>query len=337
MTGSSVAQKSIPKKNGAAKLQDHDDVQSTLEQLQSELVIQRAMVENSPTNIILADQDLVITYVNPASQKTLKLIENHLPVRAAEVLGQSVDIFHKDPSVQRRILSDPRNLPHRAIIPIGPEKAELLVSAVYDNNGRYLGPMITWELVTEKLKNQSDAAEKTAIVENAPINIMLASRDGKIIYLNPASVRTLKTIEHALPIRVDQIVGSSYDVFHKNPEHQRRLLADPRNLPYSAEIQLGEETLLLNASAIYDGEGNYAGPMVAWDKITDRKVAELREKENRERELRAEEELRRNVDALLVCVEAAAEGDLTKNVEVNSQDAVGELAAGLKKMIVDLR
>lgn len=335
MTGTAVAEKTIAKKSSVSE--KNTDAQRTVEQLEAELVIQRAMVENSPTNIILADENFIITYVNPASQKTLRQIESYLPCRADEVLGQSIDIFHRDPSVQRRILGDPRNLPHKAIIPIGPEKASLLVSPVYDNNGRYIGPMITWELVTEKLKNEAEAAEKSAIVENAPINIMLANREGKIVYLNPASIRTLKAIQHLLPIRVEDIVGASYDVFHKNPEHQRRLLADPKNLPYSAEIQLGDEVLLLNASAIYDSQGNYAGPMVAWDRITDRKAAERREQENREREIRAEQELRRNVDLLLGCVEAAAEGDLTKTVEIDSEDAVGELASGLRKMMVDLR
>ena len=30
------------------------------------------------------------------------------------------------------------------------------------------------------------------------------------------------------------MIGQSIDIFHKKPEHQRRLLADPRNLPHTA-------------------------------------------------------------------------------------------------------
>ena len=116
----------------------------------------RAMLENAPINVILADEDLNITYVNPASVKTLRKLEAHLPVTADRVLGSSIDIFHKNPAYQRKILSNPKNLPHRAHINIGDQTADLLVSAVYDEGGAYLGPMVTWEVITEKLKVETD-------------------------------------------------------------------------------------------------------------------------------------------------------------------------------------
>lgn len=301
------------------------------------LALTTAMAENSPTNILVANRDLEIIYVNPASQRTLKKLEHLLPVRVDAIRGQSIDIFHRDPAHQRKLLSNDKDLPHRATISLGTEKLDLLVSACYDEAGEYLGPMVTWEVVTEKLRTQAEAAQKLAIVENAPINIMLAGIDGTIVYMNPASRKTLKKIEHNLPIPVEKIVGSSYDVFHKNPAHQRRLLSDPKNLPYHAEIQVGEDTLSLQASAIYDSNGAFAGPMVSWELITERKNSERRERENQERERRQQEELRHKVDELLVVVNAAAGGDLTREVGFRGNDAIGELAGGLAKMITDLR
>src|SRR5579863_477131 len=117
------------------------------------------MLENIPTNVMLADKDFVITYVNPASLKLLKQVEQYLPVRAEQVLGSSIDVFHKNPSYQRKLLADPRNLPHRAHIPIGPETADLLATAVYDADGEFIGPMVTWELITEKLKLEAQNAD----------------------------------------------------------------------------------------------------------------------------------------------------------------------------------
>ena len=295
------------------------------------------MSENSPVNILMANQDLEITYANPSSIKTLKSLEHLLPVRATEIVGQNIDIFHKDPSYQRGILRNDKNLPHNAIIAVGDEKLDLLVTASYDDDGEYLGPMVTWSIVTEKLRLESEAAEKSAIVENAPTNILLADLNGTITYMNPASSRTLKTIESALPVRVDQIVGGSYDVFHKNPAHQRQLLADPQNLPYEAEIDFGGEWLKLVAAAIFDANGNYIGPMIAWDLITEAKQAAVRERENQERERQAQEELRNKVDQLLSVVRAASQGDLTMAITVTGEDAVGELAGGLDQMMSDLR
>ena len=67
------------------------------------------------------------------------------------MIGQPIDIFHKEPEHQRRILADPRNLPRTATISIGPEFFELSVSAMVDQNGRYIGPMLTWEVSPSKL------------------------------------------------------------------------------------------------------------------------------------------------------------------------------------------
>ena len=191
--------------------------------------------------------------------------------------------------------------------------------------------------ITDTVKAREDGVQKKALVENAPTNIMLADLDGQIIYMNPASYKTLKSIESALPVKVDSIVGGSYDVFHKDPSHQRKLLADPNNLPYETEFEIAGEWLSLVAAAIYDADGKYQGPMVAWELVTEQKRAAQREQENQERERAAQEDLRSKVDQLLTVVNAAAEGDLTKEIGFGGEDAIGELANGLSRMINDLR
>ena len=76
------------------------------------------------------------------------------------------------------------------------------------------------------------------MMENAPINLMYADTDLILQYMNPASAKTLKTLEQYLPDRVENLVGQSIDIFHKNPAHQRNILSDPRNLPRQANIQV---------------------------------------------------------------------------------------------------
>ncbi|MBT5027374.1 MAG: methyl-accepting chemotaxis protein [Nitrospinaceae bacterium] len=243
-----------------------------------------SMMENAPVNVIFCDPiDFKINYINPASVKTLKTIEQHLPIRADQMMGQCIDIFHKNPAHQRKLLSDPRNLPYNAQIQVGPEVLDLLVSAINDDNENYLGPMVTWDVVTEKLKTENEVAKVSSMMENAPINVLFADKDEfKITYANPASVNTLKTIEQHLPIRVDQLMGSPIDVFHKNPAHQRNILSDPKNLPHTAQIQVGPEVLDLLVSAIYDKDQNYIGPMVTWSVITEKIATEKRENESNE-------------------------------------------------------
>ena len=241
---------------------------SDKKRLEEEVEEIRQMMENSPSNVIQAGLDLVIKYMNASSLKTLKKLEHLLPCKAEEIVGKSIDLFHKNPAHQRRMLADPKNLPHRANIKLGDETLDLLVSPIYDAKKNYLGPMVTWEVVTEKLRLEEDAARVQSMMENSPINVLYADTDLKLRYMNPASVKQLKAIQHLLPVKVEDMIGKSIDIFHKNPEHQRRMLADPKNLPHRANIQLGPETLDLLVSPIYDNKGNYMGSMATWEVIT---------------------------------------------------------------------
>lgn len=108
------------------------------------------------------------------------------------------------------------------------------------------------------------------MVDLSPINTMLADTSGKMIYMNEKSKQTLKGLEKYLPDRVENLVGRSIDWFHKNPEHQKRIIGDPKNLPMTAKITVGSEKLDLLVSPVRDSKGNYIGPMVTWEVITDK-------------------------------------------------------------------
>ncbi len=230
------------------------------------------MLNNMPINVMICDpHDLTITFVNETSIETLRGLEHLLPVRADDLLGQCIDIFHKDPSHQRRILADPRNLPHNAQIALGDETLDLLVTPVLDDRGSYVSAMLTWTVITDKVEKDRETSRLTQMIENMPVNVMMCDpKDFTITYVNQTSKKTLRSLEHLLPVRVDDLVGTCIDVFHKDPSHQRRILSDPSNLPFSAKIKLGDETLDLLASAMYGEDGSYLGPMLTWSVITER-------------------------------------------------------------------
>src|SRR5262249_13571732 len=145
---------------------------------------------------------------------------------------------------------------------------------------------LSWEIVTDRVKAEArekelsaEQARITQMIENAPVNIMFADRDLTLRYLNATSIRTFKKLEQYLPVKADQMLGKSIDIFHKNPEHQRRLLADPRNLPHSAVIRVGPEDLDLHAAAILDQNGEDPRPMVTWEYSTEKSLTKEREAE----------------------------------------------------------
>jgi methyl-accepting chemotaxis protein len=134
---------------------------------ESEVARILSMVENAPVNIMFADKEANIAYMNPSSKNTLQSIQQHLPISADQMVGHTIDVFHKNPAHQRKIIGDPKNLPHRAEIQVGPEILDLLVSPILDNNNEYLGPMVTWEVITEKRKTENNVKE---IIEELGIN-----------------------------------------------------------------------------------------------------------------------------------------------------------------------
>ncbi len=144
-----------------------------------------SMVENVPINILYCNLDFNLTYANPASLKTLGPLAQYLPIPIDKLVGQSIDIFHKNPSHQRRLLGDPRNLPHNAQIQLGPEVLDLLVSAIYDN-GNFTGVMVTWALITEKLKLEKESEEMRER-EKCQASELQAKVDSLLSVVNTAS------------------------------------------------------------------------------------------------------------------------------------------------------
>lgn len=310
--------------------------------LRSELAVAKAVSENSPINIILADTDLNITYANPASVAQLRPLEHLLPCRVDEVVGQNVDIFHKDPSYQRRILSNPKNFPHRAIIELGDEKLDLLVSAIYDDNGEYLGPMVTWDVVTKKLELEAQSRHYTNQIQaiSAAQAVIEFEPDGTIITANDNFL-------NAVGYSLDEIQGKHHRMFcdpaYTESAEYRQFWMDLGNgKSHAGEFQRfgkGGKEIWIQArySALLDENGKTYGVVKYASDITEAVRQRQQAIENQERERQQQEELRANVDQLLEVVNAAAEGDLTKEITVNSADAVGELANGLRRMLGDLR
>ncbi|MDX2095417.1 MAG: HAMP domain-containing methyl-accepting chemotaxis protein [Alphaproteobacteria bacterium] len=116
------------------------------------------MVDEMPAALMTVDvkDNLKINYFNKASGKLMQTLQTYLPVSADKILGQSVDIFHKNPKHQRELLANPNNLPHHARIKIGPETISLIVGAIRNKSGDYTGAMLTWELVTQHAKLADD-------------------------------------------------------------------------------------------------------------------------------------------------------------------------------------
>ncbi|MBO1326031.1 EAL domain-containing protein [Acetobacter sp. TBRC 12305] len=122
-----------------------------------------------------------------------------------------------------------------------------------------------------------EPAQFLRMLDQIPVAVMmLDAATLRISYINETSKKTLEQIRDLLPVPVESLIGANVDIFHKNPAHQRALLADPRNLPHRARIRLGDEILDLMISSITGTEGDYIGPMLTWSLVTAQVEAEER-------------------------------------------------------------
>ncbi len=163
--------------------------------------------------IMTVDRNFIVTYVN---QTTMTMLNKHTDAFRSlwsgfspeKIVGTCIDVFHKDPSHQRRLLADPANLPHQADIKVGPLVFSLCVSANIDEKGNYVGNILEWADVTERRKEQDVRADflgqLTAISKSqAFIEFRL---DGTILNAN-------ENFLNALGYTLDEIKGKHHSMF----------------------------------------------------------------------------------------------------------------------------
>jgi len=242
-------------------------------------------VDGAMTAMMMVDRDFNVTYAN---QSTMDLLTKHEAAlasvfpgfKAKDLIGTCIDTFHKNPAHQRKLLDDPTNLPYQTDISIGELKFALNVTAIINPEGVYVGNALEWSDVTELRERESNVARLQGTVDGAMTAMMMVDRDFNVTYANQSTMDLLTKHEAALAnvfpgFKAKDLIGTCIDTFHKNPAHQRQLLADPGNLPYQTDIAIGDLKFSLNVTAIKDAEDNYVGNALEWSDVT-----ELRERES---------------------------------------------------------
>ncbi len=100
---------------------------------------------------MIADNEFRLIYMNPASIEQLTQLQSLMPCPVDQMIGKKIDIFHRNPSHQHKMLNDDRNLPHEATIQLGPETLLLKVSALYGPDGHHAGSILNWDRITESV------------------------------------------------------------------------------------------------------------------------------------------------------------------------------------------
>ncbi|MDH3664404.1 MAG: DUF3365 domain-containing protein, partial [Alphaproteobacteria bacterium] len=153
-------------------------------------------------------------------------------------------------------------------------------------------------------------------LDNADASVMVADANLDIVYVNDRLLDMFRAAEadirRDLPsFSADGLIGTNIDSFHKNPAHQRALLAK-LSCTHKAEIKVGGRDFTFIANPVVESGGERLGIMVEW------------------RDLTEELGLRGAIDILL---EAVDQGDFSKRIDAKGmQGSAAKLGQGLNAL-----
>ena len=277
------------------------------------------MIADNNRNIIYMNKS-VIQVLTEAEADIRKVLPNF---EVKNLMGSNIDAFHKNPSHQKNLLASFTST-HSSRINIGSRIFDLNANPVFNAAGERLGSVVEWVDQTANLKAMAEAKQladenlriKLAL-DGATAPVMIADNNRDIIYMNRSVIDVLSEAEadmrKALPnFSVRNLMGTNIDSFHKNPMHQKNILASFTST-HKATINIGSRIFDLNANPIFNQGGERLGSVVEWNDRT------------------AEVNAMNEVTGL---VEAAVDGDFSRRIRL--EDKTGVLLAlseGINKLV----
>jgi methyl-accepting chemotaxis protein len=143
------------------------------------------------------------------------------------------------------------------------------------------------------------------MLDQAPVGVLRADAELKISYMNEEAERAINVARPELGGAARELIGSPIEAFHSNAAFLRTKVSNSSSLPFTGEMEIGDEVIELQVTAIED-DGTFLGPMVCWSTITERKrIDELTGNTTREL-IACSEELRASANELIQNAEETA-------------------------------
>ncbi|MGB4673759.1 MAG: Cache 3/Cache 2 fusion domain-containing protein, partial [Azovibrio sp.] len=171
--------------------------------------------------------------------------------------------------------------------------------------------------LTETRRVADEMTRIKIALDNVSTGVMIADQDRRIIYTNRSVEHLFKTAEADIrkalaDFDASQLLGSSIDIFHRQPEHQARLLAGLQKT-HTAKVEIGGRSLVLVANPVLNEQGEHLGSVAEW--------------QDRTLEVAVEQEVQS-------IVFAAARGDFSQRLSLEGKEGFVEgLARGLNQLL----
>ena len=128
----------------------------------------RNALDKCSTNMMIADNDNVILYMNESVAAMMQGNESELrkslpQFDARRLVGQNIDVFHKNPGHQRGLLSTLKST-YRTQIQVGQLTFNLSANPILDAHGTRVGTVVEW---TDRTREVGMEKEVAAVVQSA--------------------------------------------------------------------------------------------------------------------------------------------------------------------------
>ncbi len=308
------------------------------EELSKEATAKQAALENTSSAMMLVDADFRITFLNRAMtdlfESNSEAFRSHFgSFDACDLVGKSMDIFHRNPAHQRA-MADPSRMPMTASFMIGDVYLELNLAAVRGPDGTFRGAVLEWKDVTRQRRN-------SAILGAINANQIWIDTDesGEIIAVNDNFCTALQTTKAAAEgRRTDEVIAAV-----GNAAEFDEALAAGRNHAGRFNLTLDGKQAVVEGSMtpILDGRGRIARHVLIASDITQAQAAVVSAESERRAAAEAQAKV---VEALGRALEQLSEGDMTVSIDTQfapdyeglRQDfnrAVGKLLTAMRAVV----
>lgn len=217
--------------------------------------------------------------------------------------------------------------------------------------GVFVGMLAMRNQLREQLLLERSSAEENARIkealENAATNMLVADETNNFIFVNKAAKNLFVSMEAAFSTSLDNydancLVGNNASIFNPLFEASGLTVNELRSIQ-SIETSVGPYEIRIIANPIMssqvkdsDNLPNRIGIVFEIQDLTAEKEVEREKSATQQIEREQAEELRNKVDEILMVVDAASSGDLTKEISVTGADAIGQVGGRLNGFFEDL-
>lgn len=148
----------------------------------------KVALDNVSANVMLADQNNDIIYINPAAGMMFSSIEKDLAkdiagFKAGNIIGSNVDVFHKNPAHQQRLLASLSGR-HNAQFVAGGRSMAFVANPVLGDEGERLGTVVEWQDRTEEVNAEIEIQSIVDSVQQGDLEQRVSTEGKSGFFLN---------------------------------------------------------------------------------------------------------------------------------------------------------